>query len=195
MAAKRIESVHVEREADEILVMKASGTWEAHALNQAAAAVYDLCDGQTSKAEMAVAIQRRTGLPADEEIVDLALAGLADAELVTLENPETCTITRRALVQRLGLTSAAVALLPVVETILVPPASAQGSPTATQTQTAIATATETAIPTATQTATATATETATVTATGTATGTATQTATASATATRTRTPSPTPTQF
>jgi len=179
MAAKRIEGVQIEREADEILVMKSSSTWEAHALNQAAAAVYDLCDGRISKAEMAVAIQRRTGLPADEEIVDLALAGLADAELVTLENPETRTITRRALVQRLGLTSAAVALLPVVETILVPPASAQGSPPATPTQTGTATATETATATATQTATATATQTA--------------TATATRTATRTLAPAPTPT--
>jgi hypothetical protein len=165
MAAKRIGDVQIEREADEILVMKSAGTWEAHALNLAAAAVYDLCDGRASKADMAAAIQRRTGLPADEEIVDLALAELADAELVTLEHPESRAITRRAVVRRLGLTSAAVALLPVVETIVVPPASAQGSPTPTATGTV----------------------------TQTATGTATQTATA--TVTITHTPGPTPTEL
>ena len=127
MAAKRIEGVQLAREADEILVMKPGGNWEAHALNQSAAVVYDLCDGKTSKAEMAAAVQRRTGLPADEEIVDVALAELADAGLVTLVSPEIPATSRRAVIRRLGLTSAAALLLPVVETILVPPASAQGS--------------------------------------------------------------------
>ena len=47
MAAKRVDGVQIERSADEILALKA-GTLEAHALNQSAAAVYELCDGKTS---------------------------------------------------------------------------------------------------------------------------------------------------
>jgi hypothetical protein len=124
MIARRVEGVHLEHAADEILVIK-PGTLEAHALNQSAAAVYELCDGKTSKPEMAAAIRHRTGLPADEEIVDLALAELVDAGLVLLDNPEPpSTITRRSLIRRLALSSVAAMMLPVVETILVPPVEA-----------------------------------------------------------------------
>jgi hypothetical protein len=127
MAAKRVEGVHIERAADEILAVKAA-TSEAHALNQSAAVIFDLCDGTISKTEMAIRLQRRTGLPADEEIVDLALAELADAGLVVLDSPEkVATVTRRSLIRRFALSAAAVAMLPIVETILVPPASAQDS--------------------------------------------------------------------
>jgi SAM-dependent methyltransferase len=128
MAARRVEGVHVERAADEILVMKTDSS-EAHALNQSAAAVYDLCDGKTSKSEMAAAIRRRTGLPADEEIVDLALAELVDAGLVALDNREPpSTSTRRSLIRRLALSSVTARMLPVVETILIPPVEAGAQP-------------------------------------------------------------------
>jgi coenzyme PQQ synthesis protein D (PqqD) len=127
MTATRLENVKIERAADEILAVN-SITSEAHAINQSAAAVFDLCDGKTSKAEMAAEIHRRTGLPADEEIVDLALSELADAGLITLDESEPqARTTRRSLIRRFSLTAAAVAMLPVVETILVPTASAAGS--------------------------------------------------------------------
>ena len=126
MAAMRIEGVQIERAADESLAVK-TATLEAHALNQSAAVVYELCDGTRSRSEMAVEIQHRTGLPADEEIVDLALAELADAGLVVLDSPEPRpTTTRRSLLRRLALSAAAAAMLPVVETILLPSASSQG---------------------------------------------------------------------
>src|SRR5215471_16272259 len=125
MAARRVEGVAVERAADELLAVKAA-TSEAHALNQSATVVYELCDGKTSRAEMAAEIRRRTGLPADEEIVDLALAELADAGLVVLDSSEPpATTTRRSLLRRFALSAAAAAMLPVVETILLPPASAR----------------------------------------------------------------------
>jgi len=59
MPARRVEGLQFERVADEILVVK-PGTLEAHAPNQSAAAVFDLCDGKASKFDMAAAIQRRT---------------------------------------------------------------------------------------------------------------------------------------
>ena len=71
---------------------------------------------------MAARLQRRTGLPADEQIIDLALAELVDAGLITLDSPEPlATVTRRSLIRRFALSAAAVAMLPIVETILRPP--------------------------------------------------------------------------
>src|SRR5215510_14600034 len=125
MAARRVEGVQIKHAADEILARK-EGSLEAHALNQSVAAVYELCDGNTSKAEMAAEIHRRTGLPADEEIVDLALSELVETGLVTLDDSESqAAVTRRALIRRLALTSTLALMLPVVETVLVPPAEAQ----------------------------------------------------------------------
>jgi len=124
---KRSEGLLVERPMGEVLVMK-TGTEEAHALNQAAGIVFDLCDGDISKSEMAVAIEKKLGLPADPEIVDLALNELGDAGLITFQGPdEMPQVTRRSLVRRLSLSFAAAALLPIVETILVPSAAAQTS--------------------------------------------------------------------
>jgi Coenzyme PQQ synthesis protein D (PqqD) len=122
MTARRVEDVQIERAADELLVLK-EGSFEAHALNQSAATVYDLCDGNASKSEMAAEIHRRTGLPVDEEIVDLALSELVETGLVVLDNPESrSAVTRRALIRRLALSSTLALMLPVVETIAVPPA-------------------------------------------------------------------------
>ena len=124
MRARRVEGVQIEHAADEILALR-PGTLEAHALNQSAAAVYDLCDGATSKSEMATEICRRTDLPADEEIADLALRELVDAGLVVLDNPEPLSnVTRRSLIRRLALSSVKTRMLPVVETILIPPVEA-----------------------------------------------------------------------
>ena len=125
MTARRVEGVQIEHAADEILVMR-TATSEAHALNRSAATVYDLCDGNTSKSEMAAEIHRRTGLPADEEIVDLALSELVETGLVMLDDPESRSLgTRRALIRRLALSSTLALMLPVVETVAVPPAEAQ----------------------------------------------------------------------
>jgi hypothetical protein len=125
MAARRVEGVQIERAADEILVLN-EGSLEAHALNQSAAVVYELCDGNISKSEMAAEIHRRTGLPADEEIVDLALSELVETGLVTLDDPESRPgESRRALIRRLALSSTLAMMLPVVETVVVPPAGAE----------------------------------------------------------------------
>src|SRR5262249_20750716 len=130
MGARRVEGLQFERVADEILAVKPA-TLEAHALNQSAAAVFDLCDGKASKSEMAAEIQRRTGLPVDEEIVELALAELVDAGLVVLDGPESPpTISRRSLIRRLSLSAAAGHVLPAPRTAPLPPAAAAGGPTA-----------------------------------------------------------------
>jgi len=186
MGARRVKGLQFERVADEILAVKPA-TLEAHALNQSAAAVFDLCDGKASKSEMAAEIQRRTGLPADDEIVELALAELVDAGLVVLDGPESPpTISRRSLVRRLSLSAAAVMMLPVVETILVPPAAAQASPTTTTTSSSTSTTSSTSstLPTTSTSSTSTSSSTSSSSTTSTST---------SSTTTSTKAPSPTPT--
>ena len=117
--AKRVEGLLIERPAGELLVLKRA-TNEAHALNETAAIVFDLCDGTTSRAAMVTEVARRTGLPADESIVDLALTELADAGLIVLEDTGRPGLSRRALIRKLALPVAGIAMLPVVETILMP---------------------------------------------------------------------------
>jgi len=135
MVATRVEGVQIERTADEILAVK-EGSLEAHAINQSGAVVYDLCDGNTSKLEMAGEIHRRTGLPVDEEIVDLALAELVETGLVMFDCPESRSAgTRRALIRRLALSSTLALMLPVVETVVVPAVAEAQSHTPTPTPT------------------------------------------------------------
>jgi Coenzyme PQQ synthesis protein D (PqqD) len=119
MAARQVEGLLIERPAGELLVVTPS-TNEAHALNETAAIVFDLCDGRTTRAAMVAEVARRTGLPSDESIVDLALTELSDAGVITLDESARTGLPRRALIRKLALPVAAVALLPVVETILMP---------------------------------------------------------------------------
>ena len=126
MGAKRVDGLLIERVDGEVLVVN-EPSHEAHALNESAAIVFDLCDGSMSRAAMAAEVARRTGLPADESVVDLALTDLVEAGLVVLDDEELPSITRRTLIRRLALPAAAMALLPVVETVLVP-SRASGQP-------------------------------------------------------------------
>lgn len=133
MGAKRVEGLLIERVDGEVLVVKES-SHEAHALNEAASIVFDLCDGSMSRAAMAAEVARRTGLPGDESVVDLALGELVEAGIVVLEDEESPAITRRSLIRRLALPAAAMAMLPVVETVLMPAqAAAQSGPMPTPT--------------------------------------------------------------
>jgi PqqD family protein of HPr-rel-A system len=125
MGPRRVDDLVCERVEKELLVYR-QATGETHALNEAAAAVLELCDGTHSRATMAVEVGRRCGLPPDEAIVDLALADLEEAGLVAAGDGDRPAVTRRSLVRRLGLTALAVAMLPVVETIVMTSAEAQG---------------------------------------------------------------------
>ena len=59
MSARRVEGLLSERTEDEILVVRES-TMEAHALNQAAAIVYDLSDEATSRGAIVAKVARRS---------------------------------------------------------------------------------------------------------------------------------------
>lgn len=124
MEPRRVDDLMAERVSTELLVYRAQ-TGETHALNEAAAVVFELCDGATSRGTMAAEVARRCGLPADESIVDLALTDLEEAGLIVAGDGDRATVTRRALIRRLSLTAIAVATLPVVETITLTSAEAQ----------------------------------------------------------------------
>lgn len=113
---------------DEVILY--DGTMKkAHCLNDTAAAVWRLCDGRRSVTEIACELGQ------DEELVWMALhemekSGVLNAEIpLTLRSNE---LSRRELMTKIGI-KAAIAL-PIVSSILVPPASAAPSPPAKQSQ-------------------------------------------------------------
>jgi hypothetical protein len=89
-----------------------------HLLNPASAAVFEACDGATSREEMARRVAERTGLPDDPAIVDLAMAELAEAGLLREPDLAGRHLSRRQLMARLAVGAGIAALLPVVETVV-----------------------------------------------------------------------------
>jgi hypothetical protein len=95
----------------------------AHCLNPTAATVFRHCDGRTSVRELSRLLSRELDVPADEGLVWLSLERLAQARLLEARPappPTAGGLSRRELVRRAGL---AVALLPVVSSILAPGAA------------------------------------------------------------------------
>ena len=95
----------------------------AHRLNPAAAVVWQHCDGLTTTAEIAALLQRECSLPADEEIVGLALNQLERAHLLQKRVKQPGggeQISRRQVMQRLGRVGALALLLPAVTSIISP---------------------------------------------------------------------------
>ena len=92
-------------------------TGGGHVLNPATAAVFELCDGRASRDEMAESIAQATGLPLDVDIVDLALVELGEAGLLA-EPHVSESVSRRAVISRLALGAAAVAMMPAVLSVV-----------------------------------------------------------------------------
>jgi hypothetical protein len=146
---KKIETVHVEKLDNELCIYD----WqrmEVHNLNPTAAKVWELCDGQTSPAQIAEQLQTELNTPHAEELVWLTLARLEKAHLLAereavVKPSGYRTLTRRELLVGLGV---AAALLPVISSIVAPgPVEAQSPvpPTATATPTGTLTPTTTPI--------------------------------------------------
>ena len=93
----------------------------AHELNATAAAVWRRCDGETPLAEIAEEIAAESELPADEEIVRMALDQLSRAGLLEQAGQRFEALTsRRQVIKRLGLAGAAALMLPAVTTVVAP---------------------------------------------------------------------------
>lgn len=100
----------------------------AYCLNEVSSLVWKKCDGKTASAELPkmLSIQLNSDVP--DELVWLALEQLSDAELIERaeESPtEMRSVSRREVIRRIGLASAVA--LPVVASIVAPPAAAAQS--------------------------------------------------------------------
>src|SRR5689334_21536868 len=70
------------RALSEGLIVYDTQRGQAHHLNRTAALIWRACDGGTPVAAMAARLQEELTLPADEELVGLALERLAAAHLL-----------------------------------------------------------------------------------------------------------------
>jgi hypothetical protein len=105
-----------------------------HLLNPATAAVFEACDGRATIDEIARRVRERTGLPADAGIVELAVGELDEAGLLIPDATSPAGgMSRRALITRLALGAGAIALLPMVETVVGSSQLAAATPVRTQT--------------------------------------------------------------
>jgi Bacterial Ig domain len=93
-------------------------TGGGHVLNTATAAVFGRCDGRSTRTQMADAIAEATGLPPDVDIVELAIAELAQAGLLEAPPVSDVAVSRRTVIGRLALGAGAVALLPVIASVV-----------------------------------------------------------------------------
>src|SRR5215213_3048121 len=118
----RHERLLTEEVADELVVYDLT-TNKAHLLNRTAALVWQHCAGHTTVQQIATHLHQQVGLPEDDGLVWLALdrvqrAGLLQQPLTGATQPP--TISRRTLIQRLGLAGKVAVLLPVVQTTNAP---------------------------------------------------------------------------
>jgi hypothetical protein len=118
---------------DELLVYDLERD-KAHCLNEAAALVFEHCDGERSVAELAERVSARSGAPVDEQVVWRALLRLADEHLLAepFSPPSGMELSRRQVLARIGVAGAAAGLaLPTVKSIVAPTAAqAQVTPAA-----------------------------------------------------------------
>lgn len=125
----RHDDVLVYEVGDELIVYDPA-RHRAHRLNRAAALVWRHADGRTGVAALAALLARELGVPANEDVVWLALDRLADARLLHRRpRPPHPNLSRREVVRRLGMAGAAAALLPAVASVTAPtPLMAQYRP-------------------------------------------------------------------
>ncbi|MEP0773602.1 MAG: PqqD family protein [Acidobacteriota bacterium] len=98
-----------------------------HCLNPTVADIWEACDGSRTAGEVAGLVARRHGLPAaDDAVVLLGLKELETAHLLEGEG-EWTGVSRRQVLNRIGLGAAAAALLPVITTVVAPTPAEAGT--------------------------------------------------------------------
>jgi len=118
----RKEGLLIERLSDEVLVYDLDRK-KAHCLNQAAALIWDHCDGKTSVEEMSHILQKELSSPADEELVRFGLREIGKKNLLdknTFVVRDKNRFSRRELIKRIGLAAS----VPLVLSVLAPQAKA-----------------------------------------------------------------------
>lgn len=143
LVPRPIDDTVTETAGDELFVFTPADEM-MHALNESAAAVLAACDGTRTVKMIADEVEAE-GITF--EMVQLGLAELRDAGLIAYE-PAVEGPSRRQLLLKLGAGAAAVAAIPVIESIIAPKAAAASSaPTPTPTPTPAPTPTPTPTPT------------------------------------------------
>jgi hypothetical protein len=123
----RIEGLVIQEVADEVLVYDLDRD-KAHCLNQTAAIIWKHCTGENSISDLAHLLAAEAGLPANEEMVWLALDQLGRAKLLPERLPLPSgqpKMSRREVMRKVGLAS--IIALPLVTSILAPTAAQAGS--------------------------------------------------------------------
>jgi Coenzyme PQQ synthesis protein D (PqqD) len=116
----RKEGLVVQELSGEVLVYDRERN-KAHCLNSTAARVWEYCDGKTSVAQIARAIEGEINAPVDEDVIWLGIDQLSKNHLLRerAELPEHKTgLSRREVMRRIGLTAAVA--LPAVTSIVAP---------------------------------------------------------------------------
>jgi hypothetical protein len=106
------------RELDDEVVIYDPDRHEGHCLNATAAAVWKLCDGKNSSAQIAVIVSRQFSAQVDKPIVELALERLAGAHLLVEPASPARHLSRRVAIRRIGI--AAAIALPLVTSVMAP---------------------------------------------------------------------------
>lgn len=118
------EELIVRRVGDELIIYDLHRD-QGHALNHTAAFVFKQCNGQTSVEQMAARMAEELNIPYAEQVTNLALDRLYQANLL-VDAPAFSSangISRRDVLKLAGKAGLAAAMLPVVTTMLVPPAA------------------------------------------------------------------------
>jgi hypothetical protein len=111
------------QEVGDELVIYDQMSHHVHRLNQTAAFIWRHCDGHRDVPTLAALLRSWLGLPADANLVKLAIRRLGAAELLTQSLSkcmEVNQITRRQVLRQLSIAGPLTFLLPVVATILAP---------------------------------------------------------------------------
>jgi hypothetical protein len=124
----RREDLIVEELPTEVLVYDLN-TDKAHCLNRTAALIWKNCDGEKTEGDIAALLQDELKTPMSIQVVKLGLEELAGYGLLQEDTsaPPRAQVSRRRLIQHLGLTAAIA--LPVIMSISIPTAARAGSTT------------------------------------------------------------------
>src|SRR6478672_9134978 len=110
---RRRDTTHVEMLRGELCIYEWTSK-TVHALNPAAARVWEMCDGATTIEEMTALIRRDLDVPGAEAGGQHAIAQFAQAGLLDAGPAAGRLVSRRALLRTIGATAA----IPVVTSIV-----------------------------------------------------------------------------
>jgi Coenzyme PQQ synthesis protein D (PqqD) len=125
----RRDQLLVEEVNDELVVFDLERR-TVHLLNPVAAFVWRRCDGRTSVAQLASLLHAELGLPANDELILLALDELEKNHLLEEQGAASATtdsLSRRQMIRRLAAATGIGLMLPLVESLRPPAAEAAAS--------------------------------------------------------------------